>query len=786
MRQPPLVARWIAGLAILTVAASASPQQNEQQAEQQNESSRTRIVRAHFEDDADAVRLIVSLEHLEVNWEQGYVVLDATDREIADVRAAGMRVVADPSFVVVEHPVLASVVSGATIPGFSCYRTVEQTFASARDLVARFPALATWSDVGDSWKKTRNASEGYDLIVLSLTNSRTTGTKPVLFVTAALHAREYTTAELALRFAEHLLDSYGVDPEITWLLDHQQVDLMLQANPDGRKRAEQGLSWRKNHNTDHCGGTWDPERVRPGVDLNRNFSFLWDSTVGAGTAECSWTYRGASSASEPETRAVIAHMDRLFPDERSGDGGPGDTNAAPDTKSGIYLDIHSYSELVLYPWGDRAVPAPNGTALATLARKLAWFNDYRPIQAVGLYPTTGTSEDYGYGELGVASFTYELGTAFFQSCGAFRSSILDQNIDSLLYAFKASRLPYQLPAGPDAQAVQMSGTASTSGVSAGTSLRLTATLDDTRFNNTQGTEPTQSIAGAEYTIDVPPWAADAAAHAMSAADGVFDSTVEAVTAIVDTTGLEAGRHTIFVHGRDAAGNWGPVSAAFLFTGKAPPAKPAAPTLTPLFGGLQVDWSAPAGNGAPVTGFEVRYRPRHRDWWSHTTNPSGSTRSSALTGLSQEAHDVALRAISAVGPSAWSSPATATPASTPLGRGTCRPDEETLCLKGSRFEVRLDHLAEGEPRPARVADSGTEESGLFWIFDPANWEVLVKVLDGCSNGAVWVYGASTTDVGYVITVTDTASGEVRKYRNEPGRRATSITDMNAFPGACERP
>ncbi len=68
-------------------------------------------------------------------------------------------------------------------------------------------------------------------------------------------------------------------------------------------------------------------------------------------------------------------------------------------------------------------------------------------------------------------------------------------------------------------------------------------------------------------------------------------------------------------------------------------------------------------------------------------------------------------------------------------------------------------------------------------------MLIKVLDGCAlNGHVWVYGASTTDLGYRIRVTDTATGAgtVKEYRNEPGLPAPAITDATAFPGGCRPP
>ena len=131
-----------------------------------------------------------------------------------------------------------------------------------------------------------------------------------------------------------------------------------------------------------------------------------------------------------------------------------------------------------------------------------------------------------------------------------------------------------------------------------------------------------------------------------------------------------------------------------------------------------------------------------------------------------------------------------PAFAPTGgepTGSCRPDAETLCLQDSRYEVRTEWwTGDGETGTASIAEEGTSDSGLFWFFDKENWEVLIKVLDGCSiNGNVWVFGASTTNLGYVITVTDTATGSTREYRNEPGLPAPAITDLAAFPESCRR-
>ena len=133
-------------------------------------------------------------------------------------------------------------------------------------------------DAGDSWEKvTAGGLPGYDMKVLKLTNSAVPGPKPKLFITAAIHAREYTTAELVTRFAEYLVNNYGTNADATWILDHHEIHIMLHTNPDGRKQAETGLSWRKNTNQNYCGVT----STSRGADLNRNFAFQWGCCGGS-------------------------------------------------------------------------------------------------------------------------------------------------------------------------------------------------------------------------------------------------------------------------------------------------------------------------------------------------------------------------------------------------------------------------------------------------------------------------------------------------------------------------
>ena len=371
---------------------------------------------------------------------------------------------------------LQPVSSLRAIDGFACYRTVEETSDTVDDLLAAYPALASTQVIGESWLRTQNPAQGYDLRVLKLTNAAIGGTKPKMFVMSSVHAREYTPAELMTRYAEELLQGYGTDANATWLLDHMEFHFLLQANPDGRKKAETGLYWRKNVNTGFCGGG-----DSPGIDLNRNFPVFWDySNGGSSTTACSETFRGPSAASEPETEAVINYVSSIFPDTRPGDNENPTIPAASDTQ-GLFLDIHSHAQLVLWPWGHSTTPSGNSEALATLGMRMAWFNDYEPQQSVGLYATRGTTDDFAYGELGVPSYTIELGVAFFENCTTFESETAPHNLAALRYAARTLHAPYQLPAGPDSTTLL----AVPSLAVAGTPVVLQATIDDSRYRDPQ-------------------------------------------------------------------------------------------------------------------------------------------------------------------------------------------------------------------------------------------------------------------------------------------------------------
>lgn len=114
---------------------------------------------------------------------------------------------------------------------------------------------------------------------------------------------------------------------------------------------------------------------------------------------------------------------------------------------------------------------------------------------------------------------------------------------------------------------------------------------------------------------------------------------------------------------------------------------------------------------------------------------------------------------------------------------CTPGAETLCLNDNRFQVEVDWLqpSGNSGRGQAVPLEGREDSGLFWFFEPANVEMLVKVLDKCDSSfhSFWVFFAATTNVGLTLTVTDTLTGESQVYDNPVGMAALPVQDTLAF-------
>jgi carboxypeptidase T len=199
------------------------------------------------------------------------------------------------------------------------------------------------------------------------------------------HAREHLSVEVPLLLAHFLAESK--DPTTLKLLDTRDIFIIPMVNPDG---AEFDIStgdyqmWRKNRAA-NSGNSCQ------GVDINRNYGYEW-GTGGSSEDACSDVYMGPKPFSEPETLAIKGFVE-------------GHLNLK------VLLTFHTYSELVLYPWGHTYDPIQNQNDLATfqkMAQTMANWNGYTPEATHDLYIASGDTTDWAYGTLGVFAFTFEM------------------------------------------------------------------------------------------------------------------------------------------------------------------------------------------------------------------------------------------------------------------------------------------------------------------------------------------------------------------------------------------
>ncbi|MFC0070122.1 M14 family zinc carboxypeptidase [Umezawaea endophytica] len=330
------------------------------------------------------------------------------------------------------------------------YKTAAEQEAHLNAVVAAHPDLATQFDIGDSWRKTRGLATGHDIKAICLTKKQAgdcartpNSTKPRFSIIAQIHARELSTGELAYRWIDYLVDGYGTDADATSILDTTEVWVVPVANPDGVDLVAAGgnsprLQRKNANNSRGCSGT------SIGVDLNRNSSFKWG---GDSNSPCTETYQGTAAKSEPETQALESLFSSIYPDQR----GTSDTAPAPVTARGTMITLHSYGNDIIIPWGWSPVKAPNDAQMRAFGKKMAAFNGYlvgTNEETVG-YDTSGTTDDFTYGVLGVASVTFEVGASsgtcggFFPAYSCVSSTFWPKNKGAFVVAAKAAAAPYQ-------------------------------------------------------------------------------------------------------------------------------------------------------------------------------------------------------------------------------------------------------------------------------------------------------------------------------------------------------
>jgi carboxypeptidase T len=270
------------------------------------------------------------------------------------------------------------------------YSTYEEVLAAVDDAVAQYPDLVSSQVIGQSY-------EGRDIVAVKISDKVATDeAEPEVLFTHGQHAREHLTVEMALYLLDEFTSQYGTDAELTEMLDTREVWIIPSVNPDGKTYdTESGefQNWRLNRQPNEGSSAI-------GTDLNRNWAYEWGCCGGSSGTPGSETYRGAAPESAPETQVVAD-----FVRSRVVDG---------EQQITTNIDWHTYSELVLWPYGytyDDTAPGltqDDADAFQALGTAMAETNGYTPEQASELYITDGTIDDWLWGDQGIFSFTFEM------------------------------------------------------------------------------------------------------------------------------------------------------------------------------------------------------------------------------------------------------------------------------------------------------------------------------------------------------------------------------------------
>ncbi|MCJ0872680.1 M14 family metallopeptidase [Streptomyces sp. AP-93] len=272
----------------------------------------------------------------------------------------------------------------------SKYHNYAEAMTEIDQRIAQYPSIMKKQVIGKS-------HEGRDMVAIKISdNVATDENEPEVLFTHHQHAREHLTVEMALYLLREFGEDYASDSRIAGAVNGREIWIIPDLNPDG---GEYDIStgsyknWRKNRQP-NSGSSY------VGTDENRNWNYKWGCCGGSSGSKSSDTYRGTAPESAPEVKVVSDFVrSRVV-------GGKQQITAA--------IDFHTYSELVLWPYGyTTADTAPGLTqddrdAFATIGQKMAASNGYKPEQSSDLYITDGSIDDYLWGVHKIFGYTFEM------------------------------------------------------------------------------------------------------------------------------------------------------------------------------------------------------------------------------------------------------------------------------------------------------------------------------------------------------------------------------------------
>jgi hypothetical protein len=280
------------------------------------------------------------------------------------------------------------------VSGFEYYHTYAEVKALIKNTAAAHPGIARAFSIGKSY-------EGRKIWGIKISdNVGTDENEPEVFVNSQIHARERAAGELGLAIIEWLTDNYGgsdaLGQRVTDIVNSREIYVVPVVNPDGSEYDMSGghwHQWRKNRQP-------IPDSSQMGVDLNRQFGYMWGGGGNVSTNPASDVYQGPYAWYAPEVRKY-----RNFVNSRY-------VNGKQQIK--VILSLHSAGKLVLWPYSytkadvPPEMPQDDHDAFVALGRKLASLNGYKPEQGSDLYRVPGDMDDWAYHEWGIFAYTFEL------------------------------------------------------------------------------------------------------------------------------------------------------------------------------------------------------------------------------------------------------------------------------------------------------------------------------------------------------------------------------------------
>ena len=279
----------------------------------------------------------------------------------------------------------------ATTAAAEQYHSAASLEEELRQLAAARPDIAQLIEIGRS-------IEGRPILALRIGDRR--GGVPKILFMGCHHAREWIAVEVPFLLAKELVERADEAPIAGWITSGE-VWVAPMVNPDGHEhsRAQERL-WRKNRRRNDDGSF--------GVDPNRNYGYMWGilDVPTSSHVPSDETYVGPRAFSEPETQTVRDLV-------------------ASERFAGV-ITYHSYSQLILYPWGYTEKPVADvqhREQMIEMAGQMQSLIEgvhgkiYVPQQSSELYPTAGDTTDWTYGTYGIPSFTVELRPLTFQEGG---------------------------------------------------------------------------------------------------------------------------------------------------------------------------------------------------------------------------------------------------------------------------------------------------------------------------------------------------------------------------------